>query len=545
MRIWLDALRMSALNITPDDVSNAIKAQNVQAAAGSIGSEGENNFIQYKVNVTGRLQTVEEFSKIIVRTGQDGHVTRLDDIARIELGAETYTGSSRNNGEDSVNMAVYRLDDANALEAMNGVKDTLEKLEKRFPEGVSYVVSYDPTQYISATMAEIVETLVNRPDSGGGHHVPVPAGLARHAHSGARHSRLPDRNLRHPAAPGLFHQCADHVRPYSGNRVPGGRRHHRGGKYDAHSGDGGSLAGRSHQEEHAPDYRRHHRHHAGDGSHLRAHRLLRRHGGEHLHAILRNHVRGPLPFRNQFPDAQPRAVRSAAEKEAKKETEQVQPLPPPFNASLEWARKSYIKCAGIMVRRAWLTLILLAAVLVGNWKLFETVPKSFLPPEDKGTVFCDIQLAPGATLGRTEQAMRSAEQKLMSIPGVRQVSSTSGFSFMGGNGENLGMCIAQLDPWDKRKTPELSLDSIMQKASVLCDEIPAAKATVFSPPAIMGLGLTGGVSFMLQASGEETPKDLERVTNDLLDKINKLPGTMYARSAYEANTPPAFPEHRP
>lgn len=160
MRIWLDALRMSALNITPDDVSNAIKAQNVQAAAGSIGSEGENNFIQYKVNVTGRLQTVEEFSKIIVRTGQDGHVTRLDDIARIELGAETYTGSSRNNGEDSVNMAVYRLDDANALEAMNGVKDTLEKLEKRFPEGVSYVVSYDPTQYISATMAEIVETLV-------------------------------------------------------------------------------------------------------------------------------------------------------------------------------------------------------------------------------------------------------------------------------------------------------------------------------------------------------------------------------------------------
>ncbi|MGN0816267.1 MAG: efflux RND transporter permease subunit, partial [Akkermansia muciniphila] len=129
MRIWLDALRMSALNITPDDVSNAIKAQNVQAAAGSIGSEGENNFIQYKVNVTGRLQTVEEFSKIIVRTGQDGHVTRLDDIARIELGAETYTGSSRNNGEDSVNMAVYRLDDANALEAMNGVKDTLEKLE--------------------------------------------------------------------------------------------------------------------------------------------------------------------------------------------------------------------------------------------------------------------------------------------------------------------------------------------------------------------------------------------------------------------------------
>ena len=212
----------------------------------------------------------------------------------------------------------------------------------------------------------------------------------------------------------------------------------------------------------------------------------------------------------------------------------------PFNASLEWARRSYIKCAGVMVRRAWLTLILLAAVFAANWKLFETVPKSFLPKEDKGTVFCDIQLAPGATLGRTEQALRSAEQKLMGIPGVRQVSSTSGFSFMGGNGENLGMCIAQLDSWDKRKTPELSVDSIIHQASNLCDEIPAAKATVFSPPAIMGLGLTGGVSFMLQASGDETPKDLERELEKLIDQIEKLPGALFPRSSYEANTPQLF-----
>lgn len=128
----------------------------------------------------------------------------------------------------------------------------------------------------------------------------------------------------------------------------------------------------------------------------------------------------------------------------------------------------------------------------------------------------------------------------MGIPGVRQVSSTSGFSFMGGNGENLGMCIAQLDSWDKRKTPELSVDSIIHQASNLCDEIPAAKATVFSPPAIMGLGLTGGVSFMLQASGDETPKDLERELEKLIDQIEKLPGALFPRSSYEANTPQLF-----
>ena len=335
MRIWLDALRMSALNITPDDVSNAIKAQNVQAAAGSIGSEGENNFIQYKVNVTGRLQTVEEFSKIIVRTGQDGHVTRLDDIARIELGAETYTGSSRNNGEDSVNMAVYRLDDANALEAMNGVKDTLEKLEKRFPEGVSYVVSYDPTQYISATMAEIVETLVIA--------LILVVGITYLFLQDWRATLIPAL-----AIPVSLIGTFAILLPlgFSINVLTMfGLILVIGSLVD----DGIIVVENTMRiletedlspEEHAPDYRRHHRHHAGDGSHLRAHRLLRRHGGEHLHAILRNHVRGPLPFRNQFPDAQPRAVRSAAEKEAK-ETEQVQPLPPLQRLSGMGAQKLY------------------------------------------------------------------------------------------------------------------------------------------------------------------------------------------------------------
>ena len=492
MRIWLDALRMSALNITPDDVSNAIKAQNVQAAAGSIGSEGENNFIQYKVNVT---------------------------------------------------MAVYRLDDANALEAMNGVKDTLEKLEKRFPEGVSYVVSYDPTQYISATMAEIVETLVIA--------LILVVGITYLFLQDWRATLIPALAIPCIVIPvsliGAFFVM--YIAGFSINvltmfgliLVIGAL------------GDDGIIVVENtmrilETEDLSPE----------EATRKSMHQIT---GAIIATTLVTVAIYVPIAFFGgmvgniymQFSVTMCVALCLSAinsltlspalcvlllKRKQKKQSRFS--LFRPFNASLEWARKSYIKCAGIMVRRAWLTLILLAAVLGGNWKLFETVPKSFLPPEDKGTVFCDIQLAPGATLGRTEQAMRSAEQKLMSIPGVRQVSSTSGFSFMGGNGENLGMCIAQLDPWDKRKTPELSLDSIMQKASALCDEIPAAQATVFSPPAIMGLGLTGGVSFMLQASGEETPKDLERVTNDLLDKINKLPGTMYARSAYEANTPQLF-----
>lgn len=539
MRIWLDALRMSALNITPDDVSNAIKAQNVQAAAGSIGSEGENNFIQYKVNVTGRLKTVEEFSRIIVRTGQDGHVTRLDDIARIELGAETYTGTSRNNGEDSVNMAVYRLDDANALEAMTGVKNTLANMAERFPEGVSYVVSYDPTEYISATMEEIVETLVIA--------LILVIGITYLFLQNWRATLIPAL-----AIPVSLIGTFAILLPlgFSINVLTMfGLILVIGSLVD----DGIIVVENTMRILETEDI-------SPEEATRKSMRQIT--GAIIATTLVTVAIYVPIAFFGgmvgniymQFSVTMCVALCLSAINsltlspalcvlflKRKKEKNQKRFSPfKPFNAALEWSRRSYLKCTGVMVRRAWLTLILLAAVFAANWKLFEIVPTSFLPGEDKGTVFCDIQLAPGATLGRTEQAMRSAEQKLMSIPGVHQVSSTSGFSFMGGNGENVGMCIARLDSWDKRKTPDLSLTSIIQKAAAECDEIPSAKATVFSPPAIMGLGMTGGVSFMLQASGDETPRDLDRVLTDLLDKVNKLPGAMFARSAYEANTPQLF-----
>lgn len=538
MRVWLDALRMSALNITPDDVSSAIKAQNVQAAAGSIGSEGDNTFIQYKVNVTGRLKTVEEFSKIIVRTSPEGHVTRLDEIANIELGAETYTGNSRNNGEDSVNMAVYRNDDANALEAMNGVKDSLAELSKSFPKGVSYDISYDPTQYISATMHEILETLIIA--------LVLVIGITYIFLQDWRATLIPALaipvSLIGTFAILLPLGFSINVLTMFGLILVIGSLV-----------DDGIIVVENtmrilETEDITPE----------EATKKSMHQIT---GAIIATTLVTVAIYVPIAFFGgmvgniymQFSVTMCVALCLSAINsltlspalcvlllKKKRQGGKKLDLFKPFNAFLEWSRKSYLATAGILVRRAWLTVILLAAVFIANWKLFETVPSSFLPGEDKGTLFCDIQLAPGATLTRTEQALRSAEQQLMRIPGVRQVSSTSGFSFMGGNGENLGMCILQLDTWDKRKTPDLSLDAIMKKASDICETIPSAKATVFSPPAIMGLGMTGGVSFMLQASGDETPKDLERTLNEFIIKANQLPGAMYARSSYEASTPQLY-----
>ena len=160
MRIWLDPLRMTALGISTTDIANAVEGQNIQAAAGTIGSENSNQFIQYKINVQGRLKTVDEFNEIVVRNTGEGDIVTLADVARIELGSKEYSGTATFNGEESVALAVYRNTDSNALATVNAVKAKIEEIAKRFPEGVTYQIAYDPTEFISVTLREIVVTLV-------------------------------------------------------------------------------------------------------------------------------------------------------------------------------------------------------------------------------------------------------------------------------------------------------------------------------------------------------------------------------------------------
>ena len=160
IRIWMDTMRMGGLGISTDDIKNAVENQNLQAAAGTIGSERGNDYVQYKVDAKGRLKTVEEFENIIVKSDPDGNILRLKDIARIELGAESYSSNCQFNGKSSVGLGVHRSTEANAIHTIDGVKAELARLAKSFPEGVTWNVAYDPTKFILISMEEIVFTLV-------------------------------------------------------------------------------------------------------------------------------------------------------------------------------------------------------------------------------------------------------------------------------------------------------------------------------------------------------------------------------------------------
>ena len=161
MRIWLNASHMAQLGIKTEDVRNAVQSQNIQAAAGSVGAESANDFLQLKLNALGRLDSVEQFSNIIVRSGDGGSQIKLGDIARIELGAENYSNGARLNGTDAISLLIYRNTDANAIDVVDQCNALLEEIKRtQFPEGVDYSISYDPTRYIRVSMAEIFETLI-------------------------------------------------------------------------------------------------------------------------------------------------------------------------------------------------------------------------------------------------------------------------------------------------------------------------------------------------------------------------------------------------
>ena len=536
MRIWLDPLRMSALNIKPADISAAIEDQNIQAAAGTVGAENSNEYIQLKVNALGRLKTPEEFEDIVVKVGANGNITKLADVARIELGSETYSGDSTFNGKPSVAMAIYRNDDANANSVVAEANATLKELAKRFPKGVNYVMGYDPTEYIRTTMEEIVLTLIITfilvvaityiflqdwratliPSAAipvsliGTFIFLVPLGFSMNVLTmfalilviGSlvddaivvvencmriiEEEKLPPKE----AASKSMHQITGAIIATTLVIVA----------IYAPVAFYGGMVGTIYIQFSVTMCI------ALCLSTVNALTLSPALCGMLLRPYNPNK---PLPFRI-------------------------------FNTGLDWTRNMYLKYSGFLARKMILTVLLMACVLGLNYFFFDRAPSEFLPKEDKGAAFCDVELPPGATLARTNAVLAESYDIIKDIKGVKDVIMVSGFSFIGGNGENVGLAIVVFDDWSLRKTPELQLDHLTGVIRQKLSRIPSANINVFTPPAIMGLGATGGVTFSLQATGNQTPKDLADTLWNFLLELNKQPETLYAFSGYNASTPQLY-----
>jgi hydrophobe/amphiphile efflux-1 (HAE1) family protein len=162
MRVWLDPQRMASLSLTPADVAGALREQNIQAAPGAIGTPPATNEqdFEYTIRAAGRLTTVEEFENVVLRSNEDGSLLRLSDVARIELGSQSYSSFTQLDGSPAICFAIYQLPDANALDVAEGVAAKMQELSAIFPSGVESRVVYDSTLFINASLVELVNTLI-------------------------------------------------------------------------------------------------------------------------------------------------------------------------------------------------------------------------------------------------------------------------------------------------------------------------------------------------------------------------------------------------
>ncbi len=541
MRIWLNPLRMSGLGISTSDIARAVSSQNIQAAAGTIGSENSNRYMQYKLNVQGRLKTTTEFENIVLRRDTDGSIVLLKDVARIEIGANTYAGQGSFNGQEAVGMIVYRTPDANAIATIQRVRQVLSEWEKRYPQGVSHDVAYDPTDYIEISLKEIADTIIMA--------LLLVVLITYVFLQDWRATLIPSIAIPISLIGTLFFMYATgytiNVLTMFGLILVIGSL-----VDDAIVVVENSMA-LIERENLSPKEA--------------AIKCMQQITGAIIATTLVTVAcYAPLAFYGgmvgeiyiQFAvtmcislclstvvamTLSPALCSLILKKPGENKTNRItKAIFFPINIVLDANRAIYLFVVKILIRQGILTFLLFAGVLGYIYILYGQIPDSFLPGEDRGVIICNVELPNSATLARTNQVLAEFQEKIKEVPGIRSVFTASGFSLMSGMGENCGLCFAKLEHWDKRKTPDLQLDALIAKVNGIAYGMPAANIICFTPPAIMGLGITGGVSFNLCHIGEFNAEELSNTAKQLTHYLMQRPETLYAMSSFNADTPQLF-----
>ena len=542
MRIWLDPIKMAALKLPPEVVMGKLASQNIPVAAGSLGAEKSNNFLQLKLDLTGRLKTVEEFASIIIAAGDDGEQIKLGDIARLELGAERYTDEGFFNGESCIAIAIYRQDGANAVDLVKSANKTLDELKARFPKGVTAHLSYDPTHYIMVNVKEIAVTLVIT--------LILVVAITYIFLQDFRATLVPALAIPVSLLGTFFFMS---IMGYSINVLTMfGLILVIGSLVDNAIVVVENTMRIIEEEKLSPK----------DATRKSMKQIT---GPVIAATLVSAAIYAPIAFYGgivgtiymQFavtmcialcisafnaltlsPALCALILRPADQIKKKKFI-----LFRWFDTSLNATKRGFLFFSRVMIRRLLLTAILMLGVLAATYFISQNLNGGFLPDEDKGVLMCEVELPPGAALPRTNNAMLEFSEKVQKIKGVREVIAVSGFSIMSGASENLGFAIVTLDDWSKRTTPDLSISAIRGKIMEMGATIPQGEVRAFQPPAIMGLGVTGGVTFAFRTAGGESPQEFEQQMGKLLGMLNNkqlMPEVAFAFSGFNARTPQIF-----
>lgn len=530
MRIWLDATKMANLGISVSDVNTAIQAQNIQSPAGDLGVEPMVNkqMIKLTMRTKGRLQTPEEFENIIVRSKPDGSQVKIKDIGRVELGAESYSYFSRIGGRQSAIISVSQLPEANAIDLSNKIRAKMKELSKGFPQGIEYKIQRDETEFVRESINEVIHAITL---------AIILVGIVTYLFLGsARAAFIPFCAI--PVsligvfifmsllgfsinllilfglvlAVGLVVDDAIVVLENTQRHIQEGKSPKEATEVTMKEVFGAVLAT----------------------------------------SLVLMAVFVPVSFMSGITGQMFRQFALCIASSIGLSTLVALTLAPALCSMIlksgeehsdfkliqdfdNWfnnIRTKYLEGALVFIdspKKTILTFLLIMALIIG---MFKIIPTGFLPTEDKGAIFTQIQLPEGSSTSRTDIVATEIENRLLQIPGIKTTITLVGYS-----GENTALIVSQLDDWSKRKKKDLQMESILGRVQKEFSTYPSATIASFSPPSISGLGMFGGFEYQLLDKGNRTPQELYDEAIKLIGAANKNSAFSMVYTSFTANLP--------
>ena len=541
MRLWVKPDQMAKLGITVTDIANALQAQNTVNPAGQIGGEPalSNQQFTYAVLAQGRLTSPEQFGDVVVREAPNGGIVRVRDVARVELGTQDYSLIGRLNGKPSAIIAVYQLPGTNAVQTVQGARKLMAQMKQRFPQDIEYAVSLDQTLPVTEGMKEILETLVIAivlvilvvylflqdwratlipmlavPVSLVGTFAIFPLfgfsintlsmfglvlaiglvvddaivvveGVQHHIEEGLAPEDAARKAMQELSGPvvGIALVLASVFVPTA--FIPG-------------------ITGRLYQQFAIT---------IAISVMLSAFNALTL--SPALAALLlkpKKQTRGPLGTFFGW-----------------------------FNAYWERSTDSFVHLSGTLIRKAGVVMVLLVVAGVAAWFFSSHLPTSFLPDEDQGYLYINMQLPNSASMERTSAAAKQVENVLANTPGIQYTTSVVGFSLLSYVRTSYnGFFFVTLKPWDERGSRSEQYQAIKARLDPELKKLPDGTVFSFSPPAIPGVGTAGGVTFVLEDRAGKDVKFLGDNLTKFLAAARKRPELGQVSTTFIPSVPQEF-----
>ncbi|NQY24832.1 MAG: efflux RND transporter permease subunit [Campylobacteraceae bacterium] len=542
MRIWINPNILSNLKLSVNDVSAAIKAQNLQAALGSIGASpnDSNAKFQYSLVSKSKLNTVEEFENIIVKQNEDGSQIKLKDIANIELGAETYSWDARLNNKDAAMLGIYQLPGSNALELAKNIQEVLKKVEKTFPPGLKIKATYDTTKFVEASIKEVVITLFQAlvlvllvvyfflqsfrttiipaiaiPVSLVGTFalllamnfsintltlfglilaigIVVDDAIIVVENVEANLEKNPDISLKEATTKAMKEVFAPIISTtlvllavfIPVTFIPG-------------------ISGTLYQQ---------------FATTIAFAVII-----SSLNALTLSPALCATVLKRKREDQEKNAVFKA------------------FDKALEALKVRYEKILRKLIQH-WISIAVIYVLLLGaTFMAFKILPTGFIPNEDQGTLLASISLEAGTTLKTTNEVTKKVSAIIQNTKGVSDVLSIPGFSVISGAiDSSTATLFIVLDDWEKRKTIQTSINGIISSINQETQSIDNAKVRVFNMPSIPGISAVGGFELKLQNIQNIPLLDFENHAKEFIQKLNQENTIMMAYTTFNSKYPQLF-----